>query len=43
MKRSEIDIKYKWNSDEIISSKDEFISRVKKVVKLIDFKSFKGK
>ena len=43
MKRSEIDLKYKWNSDEIISGKEEFVSRVKKVIKLIDLSDFKGK
>ncbi len=43
MKRSDIDIKYKWNVDEIISSKEEFVSRIKKVNKQIDFTAFKGK
>ncbi len=43
MKRSEIELKYKWNTDEILSSKEEFIERVKKLDKSIDFSVFKGK
>lgn len=42
MKRSEIDIKYTWNTDEIISQKEEFLKRVKNLDKQIDFSSFKG-
>jgi hypothetical protein len=37
MKRSEIDIKYTWNTDEIISTKEEFLKRVKNLDKQIDF------
>ncbi len=43
MKRNDIDIKYKWNVDEIISSKSEFEKRIKIVNKQIDFTPFKGK
>lgn len=43
MKRSEIDVKYTWNTDEILSGKQEFVSRLKKLDKSIDFKQFKGK
>ncbi len=43
MKRSEIDVKYTWNTDDILSGKDEFLSRVKNLNKQIDFSKFKGK
>ncbi len=42
MKRSEIELKYKWNTDEILTSKEEFIKRVKKLDKSIDFSAYKG-
>lgn len=43
MKRSEIDIKYTWNTDDIISSKKEFIDRCALLKKAIKFSNFKGK
>ena len=43
MKRSEIDVKYTWNTDDIISSKKEFIDRCALLKKAIKFSNFKGK
>ncbi len=43
MKRSEIDAKYKWNTDELISGVEEFKSRLKTLDKNIKFSEFKGK
>ncbi len=42
MKRAEIDVKYTWNAEEIVSDKDEFVSRIKKLSKKIDFSPFKN-
>ena len=42
MKRSEIETKYTWNTDEILSGKEEFVKRVKALDKQIDFSKFKG-
>ncbi|MBQ3235613.1 MAG: oligoendopeptidase F [Clostridia bacterium] len=42
MKRGEIELKYKWNTDEILSGKEEFVSRLKSLEKSLDFSSFKG-
>ncbi len=43
MKRSEIDVKYKWNTNDILSGKDEFLARLKKLNAQLDFSQFKGK
>ena len=43
MKRSEIELKYTWNTDEIIKDREEFVSRLNKLKKSVDFSSFKGK
>ena len=40
MKRSEIDVKYTWNTADILSSKKEFEDRCKNLKKQIDFSKF---
>lgn len=42
MKRSDIDVKYTWNLNDILSSQEEFFKRIKKLEKEIDFSAFKG-
>ena len=43
MKRENIDIKYKWNTEEIFSSEKEFYALLKKVSNSICFDEYKGK
>ena len=43
MKRSEIDVKYTWNAEEIVSGREEFIKRVNALSKQLNFSKFKGK
>lgn len=43
MKRSEIDIKYTWDTSEILSGKDEFLARANALKNNLDFTEFKGK
>lgn len=43
MKRSEIELKYTWDTSELIKDKAEFLSRLNNIKKQIDFSNFKGK
>lgn len=43
MKRSEIEAKYKWNTEELVSGVEEFKTRLKTLNKNIKFSSYKGK
>ena len=43
MKRSDIDVKYKWNTDDILGGKEDFLQRLNKLNAQLDFSSFKGK
>ncbi|MBO7215306.1 MAG: oligoendopeptidase F [Clostridia bacterium] len=43
MKRSEIELKYKWNTDEILTGKQEFIAKLDEIKKVLSFSDFKGR
>ena len=43
MKRNEIDVKYTWNAEEIVSGKEEFTQRVKALSKKLNFSKYRGR
>lgn len=42
MKRIEVETKYTWNTDDILSGKEEFLNRYNALKSQLDFSSFKG-